>query len=104
MKCDQLTFSAFFLCFKILTDEPICSGNRDAGVEERTSQVLGEGSIERGLTYTLLCVKYIASGNLLYSCREISLVLCGDLDGRVWGSGQGRDGRSKRKWYMFTRR
>ena len=40
--------------------------------------------------YTLPCVKQIASGKLLYGHRELSLVLCDDLEGWDWGEVRGR--------------
>lgn len=65
----------------------------------------GGGDQLRGTDiYTLLCVKYIASGNLLYGAGRLSLVLCGDLDGRVWGSGpRGRMGGQREVVHVHRR-
>ena len=78
--------------------------NRDAGIENRL-WTLGEEedgtnwemSIDK---YTLPCVKYIASGKPPYRCRELSLVLCDDLEG--WDGVKNWRGDLRRRGHMYT--
>ena len=49
----------------------------------------------------LLCVKQIASGKLSVLHRELSSVLCDDLDG--WdGGGSGREAQEGGDTYIYT--
>ena len=59
--------------------------NRDAGIKNRIVDMVREGEGEMNWesnieTYTLPCVKQIASGNLLYDAGSSNLALCDNLD------------------------
>ena len=71
----------------------------------------GDGRREGGLNWeirfdinTLPCVKYIASGKLLISAqlKELSSVLCDDLDG--CNVQVGWEGRPRGRGYMYSQR
>ena len=71
-------------------------------MEKRLEDTVGKGeggpNWESGIeTYTLLCVKWIASGNLLYDGGNSNLVLCDNL--KEWdGVGGGRE--TQEEWVM----
>ena len=73
-----------------------CSG-RDRHVDAGRAGVRRDESKGRIETYTLPCVKQIASGKLLYSAG--TSVVCDDLHGRAEGSG-GRLTREQKYAYL----
>ena len=75
---------------------------------EQTSGPAGEGeggtnSKSSTETYTLPCVKQIASGKLLYNTRELNQVLYNNLEGKdgVGGGSPGRKHMLTYGWLML---